>query len=104
MALGRDREARECHMAFGLPSRRRRLSTSRGVAPEVSAQRGTSGAANRGGGPQAPPTRLSFMRAGLQAPPTRLAYTQANRMAPPDPALVTSYEPNGSPDPALVTP
>jgi hypothetical protein len=43
-----------------LPSRRRRPSTSRGVAPEVSAQRGTSGATNGGGGPQAPPTRLSF--------------------------------------------
>jgi hypothetical protein len=35
-------------------------STSRGVAPEVSAQRGTSGATNGGGGPQAPPTRLSL--------------------------------------------
>ena len=31
---------------------------SRGVAPEVSAQRGTSGATNGGGGPQAPPNRI----------------------------------------------
>jgi hypothetical protein len=36
---------------------RPRPSTSRGVAPEVSAQRGTSEATNGGGGPQAPPIR-----------------------------------------------
>jgi hypothetical protein len=47
-----------------------RLSTSRGVAPEVSAQRGTSGAVNGGGGPQAPPTRLLVM--GPQAARIRL--------------------------------
>jgi hypothetical protein len=39
---------------------RRRLSTSRGVAPVRSAQRGTSGAATGGGGPQAPPIRTTF--------------------------------------------
>src|SRR5579859_140518 len=39
-----------------------RTSVKRGVAPEVSAQRGTSGATNGGGGPQAPPTRLSLWR------------------------------------------
>ena len=36
---------------------RRRPARTRGVAPEVSAQRGTSGATNGGGGPQAPPSR-----------------------------------------------
>jgi hypothetical protein len=60
--------------AFGLPSRRRRPSTSRGVAPEVSAQRGTSGATNGGGGPQAPPTRTSFAAHTTEAPPTRLSF------------------------------
>jgi hypothetical protein len=49
-------------------------STSRGVAPVVSAQRGTSGATNGGGGPQAPPTRLSFEDCRSQAPPTQLSF------------------------------
>ena len=42
--------------AFPWPSEHvgRRFSTSRGVAPEVSAQRGTSGAVNGGGGRSAP--------------------------------------------------
>jgi hypothetical protein len=49
-------------------------STSRGVAPEVSAQRGTSGATNGGGGPQAPPTRLSLWL------PTRLSLWLPTRL------------------------
>jgi hypothetical protein len=49
----------------------RAASTSRGVAPEVSAQRGTSGATNGGGGPQAPPTRTSFVSRTTWAPPIR---------------------------------
>jgi hypothetical protein len=46
----------------------RRLSSSRGVAPERSAQRGTSGAATGGGGPQAPPIRM------LVRPPMRIFF------------------------------
>jgi hypothetical protein len=84
-----------------LPSRRRRPSTSRGVAPVVSAQRGTSGATNGGGGPQAPPTRLSLWtptRLSLWTPtrlslwlptrlslwtPTRRSFVDCPLMAPP---------------------
>ena len=46
---------------------RRRLSSSRGVAPVRSAQRGTSGAATGGGGPQAPPIRITVRGAGYGA-------------------------------------
>jgi hypothetical protein len=61
----------------------RAASTSRGVAPVVSAQRGTSGATNGGGGPQAPPTRLSFADCRSQAPPTRLSFADCRSQAPP---------------------
>src|ERR1051326_6448475 len=65
----RDRDAREYHMACSLPSRRRRLSTPRGVAPEVSAQRGTSGAVNGGGGRSAPdPARLRAQSVSWDVP------------------------------------
>src|SRR5580693_1689522 len=48
------------------PHARRAAARTRGVAAGRSAQRGTSGAATGGGGPQAPPTRNSYW-----APPTR---------------------------------
>src|SRR5579859_3946141 len=50
-----------------------RTSVKRGVAPIVSAQRGTSGATNGGGGPQAPPTRNSCIARNARPPPTRKA-------------------------------
>src|SRR5579859_7762962 len=49
-----------------------RTSVKRGVAPIVSAQRGTSGATNGGGGPQAPPTRLSFVDSRYKILPRRI--------------------------------
>jgi hypothetical protein len=59
---------------------------TRGVAPEVSAQR--SGAVNGGGGPQAPPTRtrqsaqasltrISFRPTRISFRPTRLLFRRA---------------------------
>jgi hypothetical protein len=46
---------------------------TRGVAPERSAQRGTSGAATGGGGPQAPPTRIG-------SSPTRMLIQMRSRV------------------------
>jgi hypothetical protein len=56
---------RGCGTAFRLPAHAAtaRRASSRGVAPEVSAQRGTSVATNGGGGPQAPPIRTRQTRA-----------------------------------------
>src|SRR5207237_341397 len=84
-AAGRLRDIREVVAAEG---------PSRGVAAGRSAQRGTSGAATGGGGPQAPPTRT---RDGGMASTTRSAPPTRTRASPtrktfiePEPA-VPSY-------------
>jgi hypothetical protein len=68
---------------FGHPSRRRRISTSRGVAPEVSAQRGTSGAVNGGGGRSAPDPAhvMTYKSEWVRRPGSR--YDLQIRMGPP---------------------
>jgi hypothetical protein len=83
-------------MAFGLPSCRRRHSTSRGVAPEVSAQRGTSGAVNGGGGRSAPdPAHVMKLEPAhlMDLDPAHLMDLDPAHVMNIDPALVMNIDP-----------
>ena len=73
------------------------VSSSRGVAPVRSAQRGTSGAANGGGGPQAPPIRTTYKtrtcssfrspRAGVPSDPGPHGYHSPRFVARDEPPM-----------------
>jgi hypothetical protein len=74
---------------------RRRLSTSRGVAPVRSAQRGTSGAATGGGGPQAPPIRTTYKSRTCSSltPPRSVPRAESEAVACSHPVRVARAHP-----------